>query len=53
MGDVAEGIQHMHRHGMVHSDVKLANIIIFELAPGRFIAKVTDFGCASCESVRE
>lgn len=46
--DVAVGLDHIHEHGVVHNDVKPANILVF-LANGVFGAKITDFGLATGE----
>jgi len=39
---VAEGLAYAHQHGVVHRDVKPANIMILSSGP----AKITDFGIA-------
>ena len=39
---VAEGLAYAHQHGVVHRDVKPANIMILDSGP----AKITDFGIA-------
>jgi serine/threonine-protein kinase len=39
---VAEGLAYAHQHGVVHRDVKPANIMILHAGP----AKITDFGIA-------
>jgi serine/threonine protein kinase len=39
---VAEGLAYAHQHGVVHRDVKPANIMILHSGP----AKITDFGIA-------
>lgn len=40
---VAEAVEHAHRHGIIHSDLKSANVMISEESQ----AKVLDFGLAS------
>lgn len=40
---IAKGIECMHRHNMVHSDLHLGNILIEKDDGGQFIAKVSDF----------
>ncbi len=47
--DVADALAHAHDHGVLHRDVKPANIILD--ADGR--ARLTDFGLARDETVRE
>ncbi|MFT7621977.1 MAG: pSer/pThr/pTyr-binding forkhead associated (FHA) protein, partial [Myxococcota bacterium] len=45
LGQVLEGLDHAHRHGFVHRDVKPANILV-GVEAGRMTAKLTDFGLA-------
>ncbi len=43
---IAEGLAYAHQHGVVHRDVKPANIMILENG----LAKITDFGIARMRS---
>lgn len=43
--DILRGLSHAHRHGVVHRDVKPANVLITE-DNGRLVAKIIDFGLA-------
>jgi len=43
---IAEGLAYAHQHGVVHRDVKPANIMILESG----LAKITDFGIARMRS---
>ena len=42
--DIANGINALHGAGVIHGDVKLHNILVFE--SHRFVAKVADFSHA-------
>jgi serine/threonine-protein kinase len=46
MQDVVAGIQEAHRHGIVHRDVKPANVMVERAEDGRWLAVVMDFGLA-------
>lgn len=43
--EAANGLGHVHRHAIVHCDVKPENILLRQEG-GRVIAKVADFGSA-------
>ena len=40
---IARGMHHIHQHGLVHRDLKSANVLLFEAED---VAKVCDFGSA-------
>lgn len=46
VNQVLAGLQCIHNHGMVHNDVKPANILLHKLADGSYLAKLMDFGIA-------
>ncbi|KAI1417916.1 hypothetical protein F5Y13DRAFT_199041 [Hypoxylon sp. FL1857] len=41
--DVASGLYFLHTHNIIHGDVKLDNILIYEDAQKPFVAKISDF----------
>ncbi len=43
---VAEGLSYAHRHGVVHKDIKPANIMLTPTADGHVAVKILDFGIA-------
>lgn len=47
------GLQHLHRHRIVHRDFKPANILISRDNAGRFIPKIADFGLSKLVSDEE
>ncbi|CAN0219965.1 unnamed protein product, partial [Laminaria digitata] len=47
ISEAGKGLECMHRHKVVHNDVKAANILVFSGGPGTArTAKVTDLGLA-------
>ncbi len=48
--DIASGLQVIHSCGIVHGDLKLENILVFEEEGGGRVAKISDFGCALTRS---
>ncbi len=42
---IAEGLDHAHRRGLIHCDIKPSNLLVTEL-DGRLRAKLIDFGIA-------
>jgi len=45
------GLARAHAMGLVHGNVKPANLFVYQHVDGRLIAKLCDFGVASCVSV--
>lgn len=48
--DVAEGLLALHSCGITHGDVKTENVLIFPHDKDKYIAKLSDFGCAVIHS---
>lgn len=46
MRQVLGALDHMHRHGVIHRDLKAGNIILTPNRAGRDIVKILDFGMA-------
>ena len=49
LGQIADALDHVHKHGIVHGDVKAENIVLATEATGtrrRRIARLLDFGLA-------
>ncbi len=41
---ILDGLEFLHRHGVIHRDLKPANILIARRPDGRIVPKITDFG---------
>ena len=50
MEQVAAGLEEAHSHGVVHRDLKSANILLRRLPNGEFHAYLCDFGIARADS---
>lgn len=48
--DIARGLDALHNCGVVHGDLKLQNILVFESPTGGFFAQVSDFGLSTIVS---
>jgi len=44
--DIASGLDVVHRCGLIHGDLKLANLLVFKDDSGRLVVKISDFGAA-------
>jgi serine/threonine protein kinase len=42
--DVGEGLNALHESGIVHGDLKLENVLVFDRGDGAVVAKLADFG---------
>jgi serine/threonine protein kinase len=50
MEQVAAGLEEAHSHGVVHRDLKSANILLRKLPSGQFHAYLCDFGIARADT---
>ena len=50
MEQVAAGLEEAHSHGVVHRDLKSANVLLRRLPSGEFHAYLCDFGIARADS---
>jgi serine/threonine protein kinase len=48
--EVGLGLSALHQCGIVHSDVKCENVIMFQDENGVYTAKIADFGCSTSEN---
>lgn len=48
---VCNGLETVHRRGIVHRDIKPSNVLLFEAGEGKDIPKLSDFGIARAPSV--
>jgi serine/threonine protein kinase len=51
--DIAAGMDYLHSLGVLHSDLKAANVLLTSKQPSNydprgFVCKVTDFGLSRC-----
>ena len=51
--DIAAGMDYLHSLGVLHSDLKAANVLLTSKQPSSydprgFVCKVTDFGLSRC-----
>lgn len=53
LAQIASGLDHAHRHGVIHRDLKSANIVVTRTYNGRPLARVIDFGIARLEDLDE
>ncbi len=49
MYGIASGVGHIHSAGLIHRDVKPANVMLEPMAGGVLVPRVTDFGLAKLE----
>jgi serine/threonine protein kinase len=47
---IAEGLRTLHRHGIIHGDVKAENVLLNIEANGELIPKLSDFACSMDDS---
>lgn len=53
ISQIVAGMSYSHRHGVVHRDLKTANIIVSRSESGEDLVKIVDFGIARSDSDEE
>lgn len=43
---ILEGVAYLHTNGILHCDIKAANILVDKAKDGKAVLKLTDFGCS-------
>ena len=51
--DVADGMAHLHRNGLVHRDLKTLNLLVDEDRHGHYVIRICDFGSSRCVDLDE
>jgi len=46
IGGILKGLAYLHKHGMVHRDIKPQNLLINKEPDGTWVSKIADFGLA-------
>jgi serine/threonine protein kinase len=47
---LAQGLAHAHKNGVVHRDIKSSNVLINKDREGKLVARIIDFGIAKLET---
>jgi serine/threonine protein kinase len=51
LGQILDGLEHLHKHGVYHSDLKSPNILVFRTEEGECVLKVS--GCRAASEREE
>ena len=51
--DVSSGMNHLHRNGLVHRDLKTLNLLVDEDSFGNFVIRICDFGSSRSVDISE
>jgi len=47
LADITEGLMYLHKHGIIHGDIKPANVLVSGKEANEYIFKITDYSCNS------